>query len=180
MPVKRELGPGICIHGHFNARRNFGIMHYYSDARQFITFLRDPFDILVSRYYYVKMREKAGISYRDGKPTALPDDVNHFLEQEIHNPDYTPNILDFFPANLTKHHFKDIIKSRFIFIGFMDLYQESLDRLADLLGFPRMTAPFMNKSERFGEVDPALRKTFIIEHPFEYEVYTYARQLFLT
>ncbi len=178
MPAKLELKPGMCIHGHFNASRGFGIMHYYGDATQFITILRDPFDILVSRYYYVKMREKAGTSFRDGKPTTLAHNVNDFLKEEIHNPDYTPNILDFFPETINESNFRQVIKKKFIFIGFMDHYQDSLNHLADILGFPRMTAPFDNKSERFGKVDATLRRTFIDKHPLEYEVYNYARQLF--
>lgn len=179
MPAQYELLPGVCIHGHFNARRGFGVMHYYDGAIQFITFLRDPFNSLVSFYYYVKMREKSGTSFRDGKPTTLAGDVNEFLKGEIDNPDYTPNILDFFPEILTIGNFKEVIRSKFIFIGFMDYYQQSLNCLADLLGFPRMQAPFENKSERFGEVDPSLREAFIQGHPLEYEVYNYARERFL-
>lgn len=180
MPEQHALAPGICIHGHFNARRGFGIIHYYTDAEQFITFLRDPFEILVSRYYYVKMREKAGTSFRDGKPTALADDVNDFLKVVIHNPDYTPNILDFFPQTLTQNNYWQVIEKKFIFIGFMDYYQQSLDRLAGILGFPCMTAPFKNKSERFGEVDSDLRVRFINDHPLEYMVYNYAKEKFLS
>jgi len=41
MPVKYELLPGICIHGHFNRKRNFGVQDYYPEATQFITILRD-------------------------------------------------------------------------------------------------------------------------------------------
>ncbi|MGB4205294.1 MAG: sulfotransferase family 2 domain-containing protein [Bacteroidales bacterium] len=178
MPEKFELLPGMCIHGHFNSSRDFGIRHYYPEADQFITFMRDPFDIIVSRYYYVKMREKAGTSYRDGKPTNLADNVNDFLEQEIHNSNYTPNILDFFPEVITSENYEQIIRSKFIYIGFMDNYQESVDRLADILGFPHMIAPFENKSERFGEIDPSLRKIFMETHQLEYKVYNCARKIF--
>lgn len=179
MPEKRALSSGICIHGHFNVRRGFGIVQYYPDARQFIMFLRDPFEILLSYYYYVKMREKSMISYRDGRPTYLPEDVNDFLRAELSNPLYTPNILDYLPERVTIKNFHSHINDKFIFIGFMDYYQQSLNCLADLLGFPRMQAPFENKSERFGDVDPALREAFINGHPLEYEVYNYAREKFL-
>lgn len=179
MPEKRTLYTGICIHGHFNARRGFGIMQFYPEANQIITFLRDPFEILLSFFYYVKMREKFGISYRNGRPTSLPDDVNNFLRTEIYKPDYTPNILDFFPETVTAKNYRWQVDEKFIFIGFMDVYQQSLNCLADLLGFPRMQAPFENKSERFGEVDPSLREAFIHGHPLEYDVFNYAREKFL-
>ena len=57
MPVKYEFASGICIHGHFNSRRGFGINDYYPQATQFITFLRDPFDILISRFFYEKEKK---------------------------------------------------------------------------------------------------------------------------
>lgn len=179
LPQKYALEPGICICGHFNAARGFGIEEYYPEAEQFVTFMRDPFELIVSRYYYVKKREREGISFANGKPTNLPSDVNEFLESVIHNPDYSPNMLSFFPRRLSLSNYKQVIDKYFVFIGFLDDYQNSLYLLAELLGFPRMAAPFENKSERFGEVDPALRKAFINEHPLEYEVYNYARSRFL-
>ncbi len=178
MPEKYKLLPGNCIHGHFNSSRGFGVMHYYPDAKQFITFLRDPFEILVSRYYYVKKREKAGISFHDGKPTALADNINDFLEEEIFIANYSPNILNFFPELLTKDNYKEILEKYFIFIGFICDYQSSINQLAKLLGFSPLIAPLENKSDRFGEVDPSLRKTFIDGHPLEYAVYNHALSLF--
>jgi len=126
------------------------------------------------------MREKTGNSFRDGKTTSLPDDVNDFLRVEIYKLNYTPNILDYFPEVFTHENYRRLIDQKFIFIGFMDVYQQSLNCLADILGFPRMQAPLENKSDRFGEVDPALREIFINEHQLEYEVYNYARKKFIT
>ncbi len=179
LPQKHELEPRVCICGHFNAARGFGIEHYYPQAKQFATFMRDPFELIVSRYYYVKKKERDGTSFINGRPTSLPTNVNLFLKDVIRNPDYSPNILNFFPRKLSLSNFKQIIDRSFVFIGFLDNYQDSLNHLADILGFPRMPAPFENKSERFGEVDHVLRETFIREHPLEYEVYHYARQKFL-
>ena len=55
MPAKHKRQAGTCIHGHFNKARGFGVQDYYPQARQFITILRDPFEVLVSRYYYEKL-----------------------------------------------------------------------------------------------------------------------------
>ncbi len=50
MPQKYVLSAGICVHGHFNKARGFGIKDYYPEVDQFITFLRDPFEITTSDY----------------------------------------------------------------------------------------------------------------------------------
>src|SRR4051812_45942379 len=47
-PVKNFLGmyrKDICIHGHFNHNRKFGVDDYYPEIRQAITFIRDPLEI---------------------------------------------------------------------------------------------------------------------------------------
>ncbi len=179
MPEKHELLPMSCIHGHFNSSRSFGIMHYYPIVDQFITILRDPFEILVSRYYFQKKRDKAGVLFRDGKPLKLADDVNAFLENEIYNPDYAPNILNFFPVPLTRSNYKKVIEKYFIFIIFIDQFQSGIDKLAKLLNFSPVKVSFENVSERFGQVDPSFRKKFMDSHELEYEVYNYARKIFI-
>jgi|LSQX01.2.fsa_nt_gb hypothetical protein len=179
IPEKHILAPRICIHGHFNLKRGFGITQYYPQAKQFIAFLRDPFEILISRYFYVKMREKVGVSFRNGKLISLPDNVNEFLLKEVSNPDYSPNILDYFPEVVSSHNYKDIIDKYFIMIGFLDYYQQSVKCISNLLGFPAVDIPFKNKSERFDEINPFLKELFISEHKLEYETYKYAREKFL-
>ncbi|MCB0515832.1 MAG: sulfotransferase family 2 domain-containing protein [Bacteroidetes bacterium] len=47
-----SLRKGVCVHGHFNARKAYGVFDYYPQAKQFITVLRDPLEHLISTYYY--------------------------------------------------------------------------------------------------------------------------------
>lgn len=174
-PVKHNLAPGCCVHGHFNRKRGFGVDSYYPEADQFITFLRDPFEILISRYFYVKRNELAGMSFRDGNLFTLPEGVNDFLEKEIINPNYHPNILDYFPVPINHSNYKNIIDNQFVFIGFADKYQESIKRLSAILGLPVPDVGIENASERSETVDYNLKDFFIKQHPLEYEVYNYAK-----
>ncbi len=180
MPQKHFLLPNICIHGHFNRKRGFGIEHYYPGVDQFIMFLRDPFEILVSRYFYVKQNELKGRSYRDGMSLSLPDDINDFLRLEINKSDYHPNILDYFPHAITPNNYKSLINNSFVFIVFTDVYQLSINKLAECLGFPETSTSVYNASERFGEIDSELQRQFIKAHPLEYAVYNFARDKFLS
>lgn len=173
MPETHELRPGICIHGHFNKRRDFGIEHYYPEAGQFITFLRDPFEIVISRYFFEKKRERIARSFRDGKPLDLQDDINEYLEAEIHKENYHPNILDYMPVEITLDNYKEVIDDYFIYIGVMEDYQFSIDRLAAKLGFSSLPVEHLNKSERFMDYSPVYREKFIEHHPVEWAFYDY-------
>ncbi len=51
-------------------------MDFYPDAKQFITILRDPFELLLSRFFHVKREESNGLAYRDGQHITLNDNVN--------------------------------------------------------------------------------------------------------
>lgn len=176
MPERHELRPGICICGHFNKKRNFGIQDYYPGVDQFITILRDPFEILVSRYFFEKKREMNNFSYRDGKPLKLTDDIDEYLEKEMGRPDYHPNILDYMPVAMTSENYKDVIHHCFIFIGILEEFQYSIDKIAQKLDFPTYPAEIMNKSRRFERVLPEFRQRFIQGHPLEYDVYHYVEE----
>ena len=173
MPPRLELRPGICIHGHFNARRRFGVADYYPAAGQFIAMLRDPFEIVVSRFFYEKKRASLLESFRGGKPLVLPDDVNQYLEQEIVKHDYHPNMLDYMPAEMTRDNFTDIINANFVYAGIVEDFAFCLARLAERLGKALPALPQMNMSERYAAVDERYRREFREAHPLEYAIYNY-------
>jgi hypothetical protein len=176
MPEKHQLRPGICIHGHFNRGRNFGIKHYYPEADQFITFLRDPFEIVVSRYFFEKKRETVSRSFRGGKPLNLTSDIDQYLDEELRKKDYHPNILDYMPVEITLDNYKQVIDEYFIYIGIVEDFQCSLDKLAAKLKFPAFAVELLNKSERFVDFSLEYRERFRETHPCEYAIYNYVSE----
>lgn len=173
LPERVPLAAGMCIHGHFNSRRGFGVRDYYPAVDQFITVLRDPFEIVVSRYFYEKKRAAQRESFRGGKPLALSDDINRYLAEEIMKPDYHPNILDYMPVTMTPDNFKECLHTHFVYIGIMEDPAFSLGRLAQLLGKPVQALPHLNPAERFAEADKNYKLQFIEAHPLEYALYNY-------
>jgi hypothetical protein len=178
MPERHELKPGICICGHFNKKRNFGIQDYYPEVDQFVTILRDPSEIVVSRYFFEKKREMNNTSFRDGKKFKLTDDIAEYLEEEILKSDYHPNILDYMPVEMTFENYKDVIHNYFIFIGILEDFQYSIDKIAQKLNYTTFKATVMNKSQRFERVLPGFRQRFIDLHPLEYEIYHYVMEIY--
>lgn len=173
MPSLHPMQPGICIHGHFNRKRGFGIKGYYPDAKQIIAFLRDPLEIVISRYFYVKEMEKTGQSYREGKRFSLHDDISEYITAAINDENYHPNILDYFPEAINSGNYRKLINKYFIYIGVTEDYQFCVNALADKLGFAGIRASRKNQAERYGSISPELRQKFIAARAIEYEAYNY-------
>ena len=167
---QRQWIPGVCIHGHFNARRGIGVRDYYPEVDQWVTMLRDPFEVCLSNYFYVKrLGENA---FRDGKrmPLAAASiDLGQYLENA------KSFLLDFLDCGLTLDNYDDVLRKQFVYIGVAEDLQTSVDTLADHLGFPTTRVPHMNVSPREEPIPDGAREDFMRRHPLEYAVYDFAR-----
>ncbi len=162
----------VCVYGHFNRNRNFGVEVNYPDATQFVTILRDPFETACSNYYFLK---RVGAHWKDR--SRIPrGDLESYLS------DTPPNILNHFPAVLTPDNYRDILREHFVGIGLTERLPETLARIAGQIGrrFAPSTLGQLNQSPR--EERPAagmagLRASYAARHLLEFEVYDYARNL---
>jgi len=157
----------IVLHGHFNKLRNFGIADYYPKADQFITILRDPFEQMVSTYFFVK---KVGINWKD-KSRIPKGELRDFLFSR------KPNMLNHFPKDVTMYNYKDIIETFFIEIGITEHLEKSMKRIARKLNFdyyPELLTKRLNATERDQYVPYELKEEFKEKNKQEYAVYNYA------
>jgi hypothetical protein len=173
------LSAGSCVHGHFNRMRNFGLEDYYPELNQRITILRDPFDILISRFFYQKDHEARGVLYRNGAKMEMCDDINEFSEKVIFIPDYRPNILHFLPNGITRHNYKDFLNEKFVYIGIAEDMTGTVNRIAEKLDKPQVPVAHVNSSERYAEVDERLRDKFRSLNEFVYLIYNYVKEQYL-
>src|SRR5690606_17447036 len=111
MPARRQLAPGAVVYGHFNRLRGFGVPDYYPQVRQFITILRDPFEMALSGYFYT--RKVAG--EWKGKPALGA------IETIVKAP---LNMLNHFPVEVTEANYREVI-DRFLFVGITEQLEES-------------------------------------------------------
>lgn len=174
-PVPADLAalhrPGrpVCVFGHFNRDRGFGVEHSYPQAVQFVTILRDPFDQAVSQYYFARSRE--GVWQDPGRVPAAG--LRSYLET------VRPNMLNHFPRQVTAANFREMMERDFVEIGIMEQLEPSLRRIAGRLG--RRLAPgapgHLNATPRDAETADlqALRAGFRDRNPLEFEVYDHAR-----
>ena len=156
----------LILHGHFNKLRGFGVEDYYPEIDQFITILRDPFELMISHYFFVR---KAGRNWKD--QSRVPgNDLRSYLENT------KPNMLNHFPREMTLNNYKDIIEEYFIEVGISEKLADSLERIAGKLGFEfdQDQLEELNKTERDQDVPQSFREQFIELNRLEFAVYEYA------
>jgi len=125
------------------------------------TFVRDPLDLKISLYFY---------ELKTGKQ------VSHTLEERLFSsPNYIANR---FPC--TAENYKEIL-SRYNFIGIIEQYEESIRRLAELLGKKEVSLPHINRSDRNEEINnlsPDIIEKFKQQNQLDYKIYEFCRKRF--
>ena len=159
--VKLENGnwdPKVkCIHGHFDRGRGYGLPEHYPEIDQYFTIMRDPFDMVVSMYFFVKGRSQRGEYRYRGKVIDIREqypDLSSYLKV------YHAWVEDHLPTDFTVKNSSSYVDSRFVYLGCFEELQRSVDGLADVLGKPRSTLPKQNVS-RYDEEIPTDLKSHV-------------------
>jgi hypothetical protein len=176
LPAKCQLRPGICIHGHFNHLKHFGVMDYYPEVDQYITFLRDPLKVAVSNYFFWKLKArnrqiKLGIIEEGGEHDYR--NIDDFFAKRPRS-----HIINFLPSNFTKDNFKEEMEKRFVYIGVVEDMKTSMDKLSEKMGFKQKQEQWLNKSEYNEKLSPDIEKKFVKENRFAYRIYNHALKLY--
>lgn len=178
MPVKHNIfdihtcDMPVLVYGHFNRLRGFGVEDYYPDVKQFVTILRDPFELTVSHYFYVR---KNSSGWKDKSHTIDEHNIEKYLKSA------KVNMLNHFPLEVTKENYKDIIEEFFVEIGITEMLGESMKRIAKKLNKPYDASLLgnYNATERDQSVPDYLKEMFLEKNALEYEVYNYAFEKFI-
>jgi hypothetical protein len=174
MPEKYELEPGICIHGHFNKTKGFGVDDYYPGVEQIITFLRDPLEIVISNYFFWKRtarKRQIDLGYLKEGSKHDYRDIEDFFEKRP-----ASHIPDFLPGNITLYNFKEVFEKRFVYTGIVEDMKTSLAIMGQKLGFECSEDVWINKSERNEKISPKTKERFIENNSLAYEIYNYAKK----
>ncbi|MBX7043056.1 MAG: sulfotransferase family protein [Ignavibacteria bacterium] len=156
----------VCIRGHFqhdgiHIHQRYPEIFGREDIRVF-TFIRDPFDVLISLYYFGKKRDY------DYQNLSLKDYLSvtkNFLAKII-------------PCDET--NYRERI-DRYFFVGIVERIQESFDKLADLIGKKRMQVGRYNTTEKDDQVrnlSPEFIEWVKNENSLDYKIYNYAIEKF--
>jgi len=160
---------GLCIHGHFANNRKFGAQDYYPEVDQFITIIRNPFDIALSNYFYIKKQGQQ--RFRDGEKLIAQQqfhDLRDYLNQR------NSYIMNFMPYQMNINNYKEILEKYFIYIGITEDLQTSVNILATKLGFTTQSISKKNISSHNEDYPESFRDEYKYNHPLEYAIYDYA------
>jgi hypothetical protein len=156
--------------GHFDMT---GKYKFPSDCNQFVTMLRDPFDLEVSAFYF-----RTAVL----KDKSLPELDN--VEDYILNSDFHYKFTNVFTKEeLTLENYKEIINKYFIMIGSMKNYNKSLEILQDSLNL-KIPENLLNlKVNERAKVEDFLSPDYLRDlhkekWPLEYAIYEYVNNLY--
>jgi len=174
--IQKKMRPNICIHGHFNHTRGNGTGEYYPEVDQFISVMRNPLEIHLSNYFYLKKLGKN--AYRNGKllKAADPDyTIEHYFQDSPKS-----YLLSFLPNEINHANYRDIIQNKFVYICLSEDFQTSIDRLAEKLGRGTVKVPTYNISPRKETLSDELKEKFIAENQLEFDIFNYIKEIYAT
>jgi len=154
------------IYGHFNKKRSFGIEDYYPDIDQFITILRDPYEMTVSRYRYLKR--------------VAPQRLGDYAGFDDFMLNTNMNMLNHFPCDITWENYKSVMDNQFVEIGITEKLEESLQRISQVLGktIDLENIPRVNVSTNEYHENSEIKQMYKEKFALEYAVYNYAKAMY--
>ncbi|HMO15871.1 MAG TPA: sulfotransferase family 2 domain-containing protein [Pirellulaceae bacterium] len=164
------------VHGHFDHGRKYGLPYYYPEVNQYFTIFRDPFDIVVSMYFFCKGRSKEGKYWYRGEQVNILDE---YPTLQSYLADYPYWLFNHLPQDITLSNYRDKIESQFIYIGIQEDLPGSIRQLAELFKKPIVELPHFNKSVYDEVVPDGLRDRFYRDYPLLKAIYDYAKENYL-
>lgn len=155
----------VCIHGHFDESLKHGAFEYYPNVSQFFTILRDPYEMWVSMYnYLLTTRETKGVleDFKSADEFFYNDNLN---------------MLDLMPFEFTLENYQKIIEEKFVHIGIMEAYSESVKLLAEKLGKKPIPVPHMNQSKFDFKPSKDAEAFFREKNKLEFAIYEFAKRM---
>lgn len=176
LPPVHESAPGLCVHGHFNREKGFGVKTYYPRANQFITILRDPLEMALSNYFFWKRKER---QRRIELNTLAPGDPDDYTDlDDFFRKRPGARLMEFMPEDMNQTNYRDYLNRHFIWAGVMDTLDRDMNVLARRLGLPPTEKlPHINSSPRNEALSPALESEFRERNHRLFELVDYVRDM---
>lgn len=158
-----KIKPYQLLVGHYHLADSFLNQRYpdwENKGYKLFTFLRDPLELQISLYYY---------EIRMGR-ISVDEPIRDRL---LLRSNYIANLM-----RCNNSNYLDVLRQYF-FIGIMEKYQESFDRLSKITGKPYVTLKKYNESPRSNfNISNRLINDFKEANQLDYKIYNYARSFY--
>lgn len=159
-----KIKPYQILVGHYLAEQSFFHQRYpnwQEKGYQVFTFLRDPLELRTSLYYY---------EIRNNRISADEPLENQLLQ---HKKNYMAGLLPCDDSN-----YLEVLK-RYFFIGIVEKYQESFDKLSELIDKPPITLKTYNQSKRKNtKLSAETISEFKEINQLDYKIYNYGKAFY--
>jgi hypothetical protein len=159
----RQLPPKSIVHGHFQVSEGKIHTNFYSNINQKIVFIRDPFEMSISSYFYTKQN----VHLWPEKPTLFPN-IDKYIENILVKKSHF--LFEYLPPLNIDESILSFVDREFAFTGVFDHFQQSVDDLAIFFNKPITRLPHINAAI-YDEAVPDLRREFRATFKKEYDLY---------
>ncbi len=164
------------VAGHF-AKYNSSALsvwdEVYPHRRQHIALLREPFEMMVSRYFYLKALKKSSPGSGPNLEASLREELIKNLEVGRTYSHY----FEYLPQREAADGIESYLKKNFLYVGLQSDMRQAVGSLALLFDKKKPAAlPRLNQST-YDEPIPDMRSEFERAYPGEYELYATVRDL---
>jgi hypothetical protein len=160
-----------CIHGHFNHGRGYGLPYYYPEIQQYLTILRDPFDVAVSMYFFAKQKSQQGEYWFRGQSVDIRDQFRDVGDYIRHYPYW---FFDHLPIDIDLSNYREKLRERFVYMGVFEDLERSLHCMAKVLNKKPFEMPRLNVSVYDEPVPESMRGQFYGDYPLLKKIYDFA------
>lgn len=165
-----NLSGDTCISGHFNydgifPHQRYPEITFKRDKFRIFMFMRDPLQIRISLYYFLK-----------GKSLKKQIPLDYSLETSLNVSDNM--IAGMIPCD--ESNYKEVL-DKYFFIGIVEHMQESMDKFALLTGKKKIEVKAENKSQRdsqVSELSSSVINKFKENNKLDYLIYEYCLERF--
>ncbi len=156
--------PGAVIQSHWDYTVGAGVLQRHPSAGQFVTVLRDPFDRLVSWYFYIKNVWHGEVKFLDRQWVRLSD--------------YGGTLAGFlrgYPSNVTRFLPLDVPIEDYVLVGVTSQLDQFRQALSKIIGAPCPPPRCGNQCGAHDEpITTEMRVEFQDKHPECYVLYNHA------
>ena len=176
LPESLDPSHGVVIYGHFNRARGYGLEHAIPGRKQIMTMVRDPWERVLSGYFYRCDRADKNPAFRKVAAMSLEE---YLAGWPYDDPDFGPPMSNFLPEVRSAEDVAPALDACCVAVGVTEQAKTSMRLFAQILGMPPVSnMPHVNAVPRNHEIPLHLKPAFLDRAEIDVAIYDWGRTRF--